>query len=158
NINALYSERQFSLVQSNLQVETKEKCLNKKYSFKLFSHHNKNFKDEFDHHLEIFKKIEKIKDKLIQMGVNPGVGIEKPPIATFQFNNTANQAILKHFYDKNLEEGIYENIFEDKNYLISAAKQLLQGLATLLEVGGFNFEIKLSNIRFRKKEYFEIVF
>ncbi len=134
--------------------QTKEKHYALKRFYSLFNANDKI--EEFDCHQEIMFRLIQYRPLLCHQGIAIGTGIEKKPI--FAFSLERSHHIMKKLYDKNLDEAIQQGYFQKATQLLEGAKQLLEGIFSLMTIGALYFDIKPANILVGRKDRFELAF
>lgn len=82
----------------------------------------------------------------------PARGIEKCPLGV------SGKYIVKKLYLKNLHQAIQDGDFDDKQKLLEASKQIVEGLLILIEIGAMYFDVKLANILVGRKTELDVAF
>lgn len=149
-LNEIIARRFSKTIYQPIQVNDRQK----NFFIKVFQS-SSHCQNEFEAHQTIHKRIEERKEHLLRLGITPGTGIEKrPPCASF---HPDFPFMIKKPYRENLHDAIRRGLYSGNwKLLLEGAKQLTEGLITLIEIGALYTDIKTKNILCGRKGKIEL--
>jgi serine/threonine protein kinase len=147
-----------SVFKIKCHVITDQKQKEKEYAVKVFNCFTKG-KNEFTCHNEIMARLEKYHEQLSELGITPGVGIEKQILTLVNYSSLNRfDFTVKKLYDHNLSGAIANGFFAEQRNLVAAARQLLEGMLSLMTIGALHYDIKPANILVGRSGKMEVSF